>query len=287
MFCANNSNTLLIKQMGSANFSELNQLFPWKSCISLRHTPNRTIEARKEFDMHNIKNVTFYIADKSTNPIEGCYLSHLNIMKQALMDNVEYALVFEDDVKFNDNLKNLSNIIGEIKHFVAHNEFDILYLGWCAGYESYFFNCIRKSNKLPNYKYIYNCNCACTHALVYSKKFMQMFVKEYGEFNYGPWEGHIDQVFLKIPNIKMFMVVPTLFDQKWCFSVMDYGKSKCKDEKIISAEKFANYVLEYKHSVHSWLVVVCVIIAIIFMVFIFKTFKNKLTPNISKALKKN
>jgi GR25 family glycosyltransferase involved in LPS biosynthesis len=261
--------------MISASFSDLNKLFPWKSCISLRHTPHRTIEARKEFDTHGVTNVTFYIADKSDNPIEGCYMSHLNVMKQALMDNVDYALVFEDDVKFNDNLKNIDAIMKEIKHFISNNKFDIFYLGWCAGYDSYFFNCIRKSTKLPNYSYIYNCHCACTHALVYSKDFMQRFVRDYGEFNYGPWEGHIDQVFLKIPDIKMFMVVPTIFDQKWCFSVMDYGKSKCTNEKIFSAEKFANYVLEYKQNLSYYLIGIFVLLIFIFLYLS----RNKLTKS--------
>jgi GR25 family glycosyltransferase involved in LPS biosynthesis len=246
-------------------FDELNRLFPWKSCISLRHTPNRTIEARREFDEHGFTDVSFYIADKAKNPIEGCYTSHLNVMKQAVMDNVNHALVFEDDMKFNAQLSTLPRMIDEIKHFVNNNNFDILYLGWCAGYSNYYINCVSKSSKVRGYSYIYDCNCACTHALVYSKRFMKRFIKEYGEFNYGPWQGHIDQVFLSIPNIKMYMVVPTMFDQKWCFSVMDYGKNKCKTEKSFNAEQFANYIIEYKVYVpYVVLVILMTIVTILF-----------------------
>ncbi len=252
--------------MTMESYSRLFKCFPWKSCITLRHTPWRTDEARREFSMYGVNDVTFYFADKSYNPIEGCFMSHYNVMKQALMDNAPHALVFEDDVKFND-LSSLSTIVNEIERFLVNNTFDILYLGWCAGYGSYFSDCIWKSKKLLDYDYIYSSHCACTHAVVYSRKFMNMFVSSYKFYSDNVFQGHIDQLFLKIPNIKMFQVVPSLFDQKWCYSIMDYGKLKCVDEKKFSKEKFANQFLYYKkHSrlaLASFLLAILIVIAIV------------------------
>ena len=253
------SGALSIGDSSTGNFSILNNLILWKSCITLRHTPLRTLEAQREFADNGFHNVTFYIADKSSNPIEGCYNSHLNVMKQALMDGVEYALVFEDDVKFVKDNPKLQAIQREIKQFITTTPFDIMYLGWCAGYESFYYNCVRKSTKLPGYDFIYKSNCACTHAVIYSREFMQRFVDEYSEFS-----GHIDQVFLKIPNIRMYMVVPTLFDQKWCFSTMDYGKSKCVSEKVFNSERFANYLIYSKQ--YMGVFGVLIILAVLFII---------------------
>jgi len=248
------------------DYAHLFQLFPWKSCITLRHTPWRTDEARREFAMYGVNDITYFFADKSFNPIEGCFMSHYNVMKQALMDNAPHALVFEDDVKFNDKLTSLSSIVDEVERFLESTDFDILYLGWCAGYGSYFSDCIMKSTKLPNYNFIYTSHCACTHAVVYSRRFMNMFVSNYKFYSDEEFQGHIDQVFLRIPNIKMFQIVPTLFDQKWCFSVMDYGKFKCVDEQKFSKEKFANHFLVYKK--HSKIVMASFLLAILIVVAI-------------------
>jgi len=249
--------------MGNPNiYAPINKLFPWKSCITLRHTPLRTDEARKEFSTYGIEDVTFYFADKSFNPIEGCFMSHYNVMKQSLMDNARYALVFEDDVKFtSETAPMLPEIFKEVEHFLENKSFDILYLGWCAGYGSFLTNCMLNSKKLPEYKYIYESKCACTHAVVYSRKFMEMFVSNYKFYSDEKFQGHIDQLFLKIPNISMYMIVPSMFDQKWCFSVMDYGKFKCEDEKKFSKEKFVNNYLYYQKYYN--IVIACVLLLII------------------------
>jgi len=249
--------------MDQQPYTRLNKLFPWKSGITLRHTPLRTDEARREFAMYGFDDVGFYFADKSFNPIEGCFMSHYNVMRQALMDNTPYALVFEDDVKFNVNMASmLPKIYDELQDFLDKKKFDILYLGWCAGYGSFLTNCMMNSKKLPEYEYIFESKCSCTHAVVYSRRFMNYFVSNYKFYSDANFQGHIDQLFLKIPNIQMFMVVPSMFDQKWCYSVMDYGKFKCQDEKKFSKEKFVNNYLYYQKYFTS-IVIACLLFIII------------------------
>jgi len=80
------------------------------------------------FDGQNIKNE--YDNDKvnkftNLRPGEiGCFISHLRIYETIVKDNIDYALIMEDDAKFCDNFnEKLQNLIKNIK------DYDILYIG--------------------------------------------------------------------------------------------------------------------------------------------------------------
>lgn len=55
----------------------------------------------------------------------GCYLSHLNLWKKIKNDNIEFALIIEDDVEFCKDFKN--ELINSLKDIP--NEWDIIFLG--------------------------------------------------------------------------------------------------------------------------------------------------------------
>lgn len=63
----------------------------------------------------------------------GCALSHLNVWKQFLQTDSKYAIIFEDDIIFNNNhfVQNNIKLKDIIKFYInkTPNDFDILYLG--------------------------------------------------------------------------------------------------------------------------------------------------------------
>lgn len=69
----------------------------------------------------------------------GCYLSHMNTYKEIVKNDKDYALIFEDDVKFNTNeiLQEIQNKAQSIKY-----DWDIMLLGCvcyvCNGFNEYY-----------------------------------------------------------------------------------------------------------------------------------------------------
>ncbi len=85
----------------------------------------------------------------------ACYLGHYNIWKQFINTNKEYALIFEDDINFNDDVKpKLLNIIDNIP-----NDADIVYVDYC--YET--------CNNTKDLFYKSN-HPLCNHCYIVSKK---------------------------------------------------------------------------------------------------------------------
>lgn len=63
----------------------------------------------------------------------GCYLSHINTLKEFLSTDDDYAIVIEDDIEITENLM---FFINEFKDSKEPNNFDIILLGYRNGYGS-------------------------------------------------------------------------------------------------------------------------------------------------------
>ena len=118
-------------------------------CINLDRSKNRwnyiNNEARKQgleikrfeaIDGKNIllKNIKKVCTKKYFNRIKndksiygniGCYFSHLNLLRKLERENVENALIIEDDIKFVKNFK--EKLINNLKYIP--DNWDIIYLG--------------------------------------------------------------------------------------------------------------------------------------------------------------
>jgi hypothetical protein len=187
---------------------------PWSRCISLDTSTDRRLATKKEFEKKNLKTPTFFIVKRdNANPGRGCYMSHLKCMKKALKADQSYALVFEDDVRIR-HIR--TEVWEEISVFIASHPFDILLLGWCTG-DGYRKNMCTRSDKVWGYDYVYKTKCLCTHAVVYSKQFMEHFTEHHAE--YPGYE--IDDVFAELPGVDVFIVRPALFDQRGDPSTID------------------------------------------------------------------
>lgn len=207
---------------------DLFEVIPWSRCISVQTSADRRQDTRKEFAKKGLKNPTFLVVQRDNeNPGRGCYMSHLACMKKALRENQPCALVMEDDAVFE---KVPRAAWQEAAHFIATQPFDILLLGWCKG-SGYRKGMCLKSTKVTGYSYIYKTKCLCTHAVVYSKAFMDYFVTNHSE--YPGYE--IDDVFAELPAVDVYIVSPMLFGQRDVPSVIDDPNVERAFEKPISS----------------------------------------------------
>lgn len=100
--------------------------------ISIKDNFKRQTSAKHELAELKLSSEFFLVAKDSSNPERGCFDSHLAVCQQALVDNKQSLLVFEDDVKI---LPYTSKQIDAINFFIkqkTHN-FDLLYLGLIIG----------------------------------------------------------------------------------------------------------------------------------------------------------
>jgi glycosyl transferase family 25 len=151
--------------------------------INLKRNPERWINVQSQFKKFNITNyirkdavdgskidivkylspLAKYILSKgrilhreipSKGGI-GCYLSHYEIWKEIIKNNLEYAIIMEDDIVISENPKKyLENL---------PKDFDIAYLGYCDMYNV-------ETKEYNKYWNISSGISLCTHAYVISKK---------------------------------------------------------------------------------------------------------------------
>lgn len=138
---------------------------PWESfgkiyCINLAERDDRRAYCRKIFEKLKIP-VEFYRVNKHPNGgAQGCFESHINVIKRAFDQGRENVVIFEDDVApFKINKKRLR----EVTDFLNNYEWDIFYLGLCP----HFFTHPRRVNKN-----IYELRNSCTHAYILNRPYM-------------------------------------------------------------------------------------------------------------------
>lgn len=108
--------------------------FEWNNIylINMDEHTDRLELTKKEFETAGIKNYTRFSGVKyndgktTQDRIIGCKLSHINIIKEAKKQNLEYVIILEDDIQFNPQWQ---TYIPNIKNFVENNEWNLFYFG--------------------------------------------------------------------------------------------------------------------------------------------------------------
>jgi hypothetical protein len=113
----------------------------------------------------NIVSASELAKEKFIEGTIGCSLAHLSVWKKFLSSNYEFALIFEDDAKF-DDLKSLDNLVGRVLSSGYRGEL-ILQLGWLD---------------LESRLTLRRCLAAIKHLLFFRGPVLKGFVKGY---NYG------------------------------------------------------------------------------------------------------
>lgn len=96
--------------------------------ISLNKNQARREQTQKELAALSLE-TEFHLVDRDIeSAVRGCFNSHVEVAKQALAENRQNVLVFEDDVK---TLPFTQQQIEDINQFLADKsiDFDLLYLG--------------------------------------------------------------------------------------------------------------------------------------------------------------
>lgn len=85
--------------------------------------------------------------DKYTIGALGCKMSHYYVIKKAKENNLDYVIILEDDIIFNQNyLDNKKDIDDNILNLMNDNNWDVIYIGG---------NCLRGKYKQDRNKYTF------------------------------------------------------------------------------------------------------------------------------------
>lgn len=97
-------------------------------CISLPQRNERWEQAQAEFAHIGIRDrVTRFPAIERPNPIDGCRLSHVSIIREALKRNLKTILIFEDDVHFMTHY--MEPFAAAFNALKTQRKWNMLYLG--------------------------------------------------------------------------------------------------------------------------------------------------------------
>jgi len=104
----------------------INEFFDKIYCINLDERTDRWELAKQEFESVGITNYTRFSGVKMEDGRSGCRESHINIIKDAKINDYKKILIFEDDFVFVNKDQNLiSNILEQISKI----GYDLFYLG--------------------------------------------------------------------------------------------------------------------------------------------------------------
>ena len=95
----------------------IDEVFPFKVCISLDRRPERWQDMQRKFDHHGIRSVHRFSAfdgNQMKLPADwmytpgayGCLRSHLEVVREAQQRRLPSVLIFEDDVVLDEELEN-------------------------------------------------------------------------------------------------------------------------------------------------------------------------------------
>ncbi len=220
-------------------------------CINLITRNDRYEESKKFFDYYNIP-VNYYRTSRHPNGgIQGCFESHISILKEAYRDGAKTCLIFEDDVIASNFLKD-EHLINDAISFMKNNPtWELFYLGTCP-------EIVNSSIKsVHGYNDIFKMNCICTHAYVVSASLIEK--AQNWNFTGVP----IDYLYLF--NTNAYGIYPSLFYQKASASDISgsfWNLIPCKHYFFRLVELYARYINKPLKSI-MFVFILCFILLLI------------------------
>jgi GR25 family glycosyltransferase involved in LPS biosynthesis len=174
----------------------------------LQKLENIDIELKQEHlkDITKKKDLHIFSAIRQKDGRKGCYESHIQVMKKALLQNPnKCALIFEDDAEFAKDVDKslVVSILDQTNTFTSTEKFDILFLG---SFPNVFV--ANDTIRVSKFKNIYKTSPATTHAYIASPQFMKRMTESFYEF-----EGVAIDDFYKSKFINTFAIYPSIFMQ--------------------------------------------------------------------------
>ena len=147
--------------------------------INLKSRPDKMEKVNSLLKSRGIRYERFegILGDKSYGKLTkgeiGCALSHLALMKNALKKDLDWILIFEDDIHF--NIKTTQKTFGKafLEATCCGRNPEVIYFGHCFSKGK--FLPVRFNDEIK----IKLCPAFCTHAYALSRKFMEKIIKMY------------------------------------------------------------------------------------------------------------
>lgn len=200
-------------------YDDLNNIFKKKFVITVEDNSTSVFAKRKRDTINRLNGVEFEffkgvdgrLVDKKmyedkgsrlTYGQLGCALSHLEICKKMINEDIDIALVMEDDCDFNDNISNIKEYMEMLP-----SDWGLLYVGYLPN--SYISN--------PNYKKLYKItkndikNVCGTHCMAMTKDFAKI-VHDFNKDCLFTADGVLTEIVKKL-DISTYAVVPSMAEQ--------------------------------------------------------------------------
>lgn len=166
-------------------------------CINLITRDDRYQEASQIFNKHSIP-VNFFRTHKHPNGgIQGCFESHISIIRDAYLRGLKTVLIFEDDV-IDSSYLTYKNLQRAIDFMESNQRWELFYLGTHPDIRKYTIKDVGNG--------IYKMHSICTHAYVVHRRLMKKLYKM-------KFSGTaID--YLYVNNNRAYGIYPSLFYQR-------------------------------------------------------------------------
>lgn len=276
-------------------------MFDWSffddiQCINLRTRKDRYNYAQEIFTKYNIPGHFYQVDKHPNNGQQGCFESHINVIREAYNKGSQNVLIFEDD--FDPSIYLTPDNLQKAVNFMKSHDYDIFFLG-CFPQVLHFKAILQKSdepvtisqkikNNLPTSSQIYKIHAWMSHAYVLSRPMMEKMK----DMSYTG--SQIDYIYSY--NNNAYAILPSLFYQRNLSSDIDntwYVRLKIRDNVNRLAEFYARYInypviniliiLSFFFFVlfiyilvvdsHRW-IVLAVVIGALFIVFLYIILRN-------------
>jgi GR25 family glycosyltransferase involved in LPS biosynthesis len=165
---------------------------------------------------------------KLKKPVLACFFSHTNIYKEIIKNNIRNALILEDDIDVEYNIKKY------IKHILNKlpENWDIVYLGHCNSSNSLLkeYNGTSLFNDFPNIRK--SIRPYCTHAYAVSNKGAQKLLNDILKIPKIAIDVQIAKSIVK-GRLESYTIVPPLFIQsRILYSDISKNWMELKSDKL-------------------------------------------------------
>ena len=204
---------------------QLIEYFDRSYIINLSDRPDRRRQAEREFKLAGIsvpnEKVRFYTAfrpaDKGSFPsigTRGCFTSHRNVLELAIQDRLRNVLVFEDDVSFRSVG---TGLVQQLMLQLSREDWDLAFLAYLKpqehGLQALNGPLMRWPNDIMG-THFYAVNGNFIGTMRQYMKDCELRPRDHPLGGPMPADGAYNHIRYVMPNIKLFISVPSLAHQR-------------------------------------------------------------------------